>query len=151
MKRLLCSFIAFCLHCHAQTVADVQNEIASSKTNNTVALTVTASQGDGTVCTLKKQSGSSIVASLSCVSGDGKTVLNSGTLRSTGATTQFLPFGFGDVLCLLGINSTATAATMGSLGTIPVNGLGWSCSTNIASGGVITGQTAPVNGSVVWP
>ena len=150
--KLLAAFFLCVAAAAAQTVSDVQNEASLARTNNTVALTVTATQGDGSACKVVKQAGASIVATLSCTSGDGKTVINSGTLRAGASSTpQVSMLMLGDVLCLLAINPTPAAVTLGSLGTVPINGLAWSCSTNIETAGVVTGQTAPVNGSVVWP
>jgi hypothetical protein len=135
----------------AQTVADSLNTDALALTDNTVALTVTASSGDGSSCTLTKLKGGAIAVSLACQTADGKIAVKSGTLRATGPAVLTMPFGFADVLCFLAINPTAAPVTVGSLGSIPASGVGWSCSTNIRTSGSVTGQTVPVNGSVVWP
>jgi len=139
------------LPARAQSAADALNIDNLALTDNTVALTVTASQGDGSSCTLSKLKGGSIAVSLACQSADGKISVKSGALRAAGSAVQTTPFGFGDVLCLLGINPTGSPVTMGSLGSIPASGVAWSCSTNIRANGAVTGQTVPVNGSVVWP
>ena len=129
------------------TVIDVMNSIQLATGTVTNSLTITATSGDGTVCKLNKIAGASIGFNTSCVSVDGKTSDNSRVLRSAGGTALlFMPFGFGDVLCLLQINPTA-----GVLSNIPANGVGYSCSTNIRTAGTITGQSAIVTGQVVWP
>lgn len=150
MKLLIAIFL--CLPAlFAQGVNDVQNAKQAAFSTSTIALTVTASQGDGTVCTLNKVANGQIYAILACSSSDGKTALTSTNLRSNSTSTYGFTWGLGDVLCLIGVNPTATASTMGSLGPVPANGIAWSCSTNIRVGGAVTGQTAPTSGSVTWP
>jgi hypothetical protein len=116
-------------------------------TNSTLALTVTAAQGDGTICTLTKMSGGSINAGLKCVSADGKSSLASTILQSKGSKFFALEWGMGDIMCLIGVNPTSSAAVMGSLASVPANTVTWSCTTNITGGG----NTAPTAGSVSWP
>lgn len=112
-------------------------------------LTITASQGDGTICTIKKVSGSSVNAILAC--SNSQITYNQLTLRAAGTNANSTIWGLGDVLCILGINPTNTAITMGSLGSISINSVGWSCSTNIRTSSIVTGQTSIVSGSVSWP
>jgi len=151
MRQVFLLLAAFSTAAFAQSVTDVQSLQAQALTASTVVLTVTASQGDGTVCTLTKSSGGSISAVLACKTPDGKTTFSGATLRSSSAASYGFSWGFSDVLCLIGVNPTTTAVPMGSLGTAPVNGIAWSCSTNIRSAGTIIGQTAPTSGTVAWP
>ena len=134
----------------AQSIADVLSLIDSAKTTQTLVLTVTASQGDGTVCTLTKFAGAKPYVGLKCVPGDKVSQITQSNLVLE-TTVQTLPWGYGDVLCLLAANPTAAAVTLGSLGSIPAASLAWQCSTNIETGGIVTGQTVPVAGTVSWP
>lgn len=131
-----------------QNIADVANILTAARQGQSVALTITASQGDGTTCTIKKLSGGKINAVLSCTSGDATVTASAGIVRVGGATVQFFPFGFGDVICYIVLNPTTAAVTLGSYGPIPSNGLGWTCTTNIQPAGT---QTPIVAGSVSWP
>ena len=112
--------------------------------------TITASLGDGTSCTISKGNTAAILASFGCVSGDALTFISPAVVIGGGASRSIYA-GLGDVICLLGTNPTSAALTMGSLGIIPAGGLAWSCSTNIRTLDVVTGQTVPVAGSVTWP
>ena len=130
-----------------QNVADVAASITYARTSSTIVATITATLGDGTICQIIKLNLPKINARLQCTSADGKSVYGSAPLTSTSTATWVLPFGYGDVTCLLGVNPTASPVTMGGLGSIPSNGIGWSCTTNISG----SGQTPLVNGSVTWP
>lgn len=151
MKKLLALSLLCLGLVYGQDVTSILGSQQLALTNSTVALTVTASQGDGTVCTLTKLATSTITAVMKCTSGDGKTTIGQQPLKATGTVTSML-FGMGDVLCILVINPTSTATpVMGSMPAIPATSIGWSCSTNIRTNGSITGQTALTNGSVSWP
>ena len=150
--RLTILFTLCCWIASGQTtVKDVMNTSAAAYTNSTVAVSVTATQGDGTACALHKVTNGQIFLSMSCTSADGKTTVSGAAFRSNSTAVQTFPWGLGDVLCLVAANPTATAATVGSLGAVPANAVAWSCSTNIRTGGAITGQTTPTSGSVTWP
>ncbi len=150
MRTLL--FLAFAAITAAQDVTTVATAEQLALTTNTVAVTITATQGDGTVCTLSKSAGNAIGLTLRCVTAQaaGPGFTYTSTLRGSGAAIA-LPFGLGDVLCLVGINPTGAPVTLGSLGPIPATGAAWSCTSNIRTAGTVTGQTAPTAGSVSWP
>jgi hypothetical protein len=137
--------------CSGQDIRDVLNIQSLAATTNTLAVSVTATQGDGTVCKLTKVSVASIALLISCASSDGKITLGTATVRATGTSTPILPVGQGDVVCLVVVNPTTAAVPFGSLGSVPANSVAWTCSTNIRTAGAISGQTVPVNGSVSWP
>jgi hypothetical protein len=150
MKKLL-PFLLLSGACFAQDITTLGNVINQIFHPPAVVLTVTASQGDGTVCTLAKIGGSVINAYLNCTTATTAS-LKASTLQASGTVMQSTVWGLGDVLCILAANPSATAiAAQGSLGAIPAVSVGWSCSTNIRTAGAITGQTAIVNGSVSWP
>ncbi len=151
MKHLLMIVFISVITLYGQTTADVIDIEFRAAAVSSIAISITAVQGDGVSCFLTKAAGGKITLSTSCSSADGKTTYNAGVIRSNGTTTSIVALGFGDVLCLLGVNPTASASAMGSLGNVPANGVAWSCSTNIRTAGTITGQSAPVAGSVVWP
>ena len=136
MKRIFC-LVLIAASLQAQdvtTLLDVFNMVQHPPTN---VLTITASQGDGTVCTAAKEASSTIYLALSCVSG--KTAVKGTVLKSTDTAVSFMPFGYGDVNCLFTVNPVAPATVT------------WSCSTNIRTSGTVSGQTAIVQGSVSWP
>lgn len=146
MKKLF-FYLALPLISCGQDVTDVAARIIEARTPIAIVATVTATSGDGTVCRIVKIAGQKINARLFCTSRDGRSITGSAPLTSTSDATQVNVFGAGDVLCLIAVNPTANAAPMGSLGSVPANGLAWSCTTNTSAGQ----QTPPVNGSVAWP
>lgn len=135
----------------AQDVTAVLNGEQLALTQTSVILTVTATGGDGSVCTLVKIPSNTISATLKCQTADGKTTTGQQPLRSTSASPVFMPWGFGDIFCMIVVNPTAAAVTEGSLGSIPANSVGWSCTSFTRLNGTISGNTAPSNGSVSWP
>lgn len=136
----LCAAIAY-----SQDVTGVAVAEQLAITANSVVATVTASQGDGTVCSWSKLPGLTIGLALKCTSVDGK-VSYSSTFRSTSSVNTLL-FGYGSVICTIAINPTSTAITMGSIGSVPATGAAWACTTLTSS----SGETTPTNGSVSWP
>ncbi len=150
MLRLLILLVAISALA-AQDVRDIMNAKLSANTASTTAVTVTATQGDGASCRIAKVSSGVITAQISCVAADGKTSMNSTVLRSNGTVATPLMVDFGDVAGLVAVNPTTTAAVMGSLGSVPANGIAWQFTTNIRTAGSVTGQTALVSGSVTWP
>lgn len=130
-----------------QTTTDVMVAVRNTVTQSSAALSINASQGDGGTCTITKLTGGQINFSYSCSSIDNKTTLRSGVIQSNGTVASSSVIVFGDILCMLVINPTAVAVTMGSIGPAASKGIAWSCSTNITSGG----NTAIVNGGIVWP
>jgi hypothetical protein len=133
-----------------QSIVDVQAMLDAAKSAQSVLVTITASQGDLTSCKIVKYSGPAPHIGLSCTPGDGKSVLSQANL-TLGTTLQTLPFGYGDVLCLVVANPTAAAVTVGSIGSVPASGLAWQCATNISAGGIVTGQGPLVSGTASWP
>jgi hypothetical protein len=153
MKRFLLSLAIPLLTYPAcgQTMTDVQSMLNAVKSTTTVLATITAQFGDGTVCTITKFAGSVPHVGLKCVPGDAKSLLTQANL-TLGSTLQTLPFGYGDVLCLVAVNPTGTAITLGSMGTVPAVGMAWQCSSNIESATTgVTGQTSLVSGTATWP
>jgi len=147
MKSLLCWMLLACA-APAQDVTDLANAKNAAMRGSTNVLSIAASQGDGTVCMVNKIAGSSVNAQLTCTSSDGKIrTAKSLTANSSSSLVQTTILSQGDVLCLIAVNPTSTAISMGSLGAVPSVGLAWSCTTNITSGG----QTPIVSGSVAWP
>jgi hypothetical protein len=134
----------------AQDTPAVERAIQFIFNPPTPVLTVTATQGDGTSCTIGKIAGATINAYLNCVNatfGAKATFLTAG-----GATATNMVWGYGDVLCVLVLNPTATAiAAAGSMPAVPAVSIGWQCSTNIRTNGAVTGQALPITGSVSWP
>jgi hypothetical protein len=99
---------------------------------------------DGSVCGLYKDSGNSVYASYSCATYDHMqnaygVIWAAQTHNSPGNTV----FGIGPLICLVGINTTQVPQTMGSLGTVPAQGIAWSCTPG-------DGKTI-VAGTAVWP
>lgn len=142
MKYLL---FLFAVLSYGQDVTGVANAVLLARTTSTTAFTITASQGDGTTCTVVKVSGKGINGSLTCSNGSNK--LGPMPLISNGSAAISFQWGMGDVSCLVVVNPTTAAVTMGSVGPAPVNGAAGSCTTNIAAGG----QTPIVTFSVSWP
>jgi hypothetical protein len=154
MKKLLLS-IFFVTCAGAQTVVGPTDVLSLANVvtgSQVLAFSLTASQGDGTACAVAKITGAALTAILRCTPGDGRASMSAEVLKAGTATAvQSFTLAYGDTFCLLVMNPTAAAVTMGSLGSIPAVGLGWSCTTNIRTAGLITGNTAPVTGSIAWP
>jgi hypothetical protein len=151
MKNTLLLGIMLAASSYAQSgITDILSMIDATKAAQSIALTITASQGDNTKCTITKFAGSKPYVGLKCIPGDGISQLSQANM-TLGTTVQTLFWGYGDVACLLALNPTAAAVTIGSLGSVSAVSLAWSCSTNIDTAGVPTGQTAIVAGSVAWP
>jgi hypothetical protein len=147
MKLLILLLLSLgCLS--AQSVTDVMNAVKLASASSSTLLTLTASQGDGGTLKITKNNGAAISATVSWSSADGKIAEQSAVLKASGTATLAKFLSFGDVACLLGVNPTVAAVTIGSVGSVPTNGIGWSCSTNITSTGM---QTTPVSGTAVWP
>lgn len=126
----------------AQTVIDVQAVGNAARTQVTTLATITAPSGDK--CVITKIGGATIQGQATCTSPTSKTTVSPISFKSSGETVLVhFNFGVGDVLCLAALNSTALAISAGSLGTVPVNGIAWSCAT--------PGVTVPINGTAVWP
>jgi hypothetical protein len=151
MKKLLIMIVFSAASSYAQaSITDVLSMIDALRANQSTALTITASQGDGTTCIITKFAGTSPHISLKCIPGDGKSQLSQANL-SLGTAVQTMFWGYGDVACLLAINPTAAAVVVGTLGSVPASAIAWSCSTNVDVAGVPVSQTAIISGSVVWP
>jgi hypothetical protein len=149
--KLLFSVIMLAASAYAQsTIIDILSTINAAKAQQSVVLTIAATQGDGTKCTITKFAGIKPYIGLACFPGDGASQLSQANL-TLGPALQTMFWGYGDVGCLLAINPTAAPVTVGSLGSVAAVSLAWSCSTNISTAGVPTGQTAIVAGSVAWP
>lgn len=148
-KSLLAILIASASYAQT-TVSDVLYLVDSARTPQSQAVTITASQGDGTKATITKFGGSKISFGLKITAGDGVTQVTQQNIAGS-AAPQSMVWGYGDVLCLLAWNPTTAAVTMGSIGSVGANSLAWACSTNVSTAGVVSGQTAPVTGSVAWP
>ena len=129
-----------------QTTTDVMVAVKNAVTPSSVALTISASQGDGGTCVITKLNGGQITFSYTCNSSDGKTTMRSGVIQSSGTVVSSNVIAFGDILCVLVLNPTASVVTLGSVGPAASKGIAWSCSTNIGIGG----QTPIVNGGVSW-
>ena len=147
-KILLLSAMFTVAALSAQDVTDVASILLLARTTTTTVLTITASQGDGSTCTMSKVTGNSINVMLACNTSDSKTQVTSVQVRSSSTTAQWMPFGFGSVLCILGLNPTTGPVSAGTFVSIPANSLAWRCTTNISATGM---QTTPVSGSVSWP
>lgn len=151
MRNLLLALVLSAAAAFAQDVITAQNAQELAVTNSTVVLTVTATSGDGSVCTMTKLPSAVISATLKCASSDGKTSQTNQVLRSTSTSTTFIPWGFGDVFCMLFVNPTTAAVTAGTLGSVPANSIGYSCTSFTRLNGTVSGNTAPSTGSVSWP
>lgn len=152
MKTPLLGLVCVAALAAQTTVIDVNNTMQQVFAASTLAATIAASSGDGSICTFTKYSGSNVNLRIQCTSGDGKTTLSGTTLRSSStAATWTVPSGGGDVYCLFLVNPTAAAVTMGTVGPAPAAGVAWACTTNVRTAGVITGNGPIVNGSVSWP
>ena len=134
----------------AQDVTGVEQAIQFIFRPPAVVLTVTAVSGDGTVCTLAKLAGPVINAYLNCTGANGS--VKGISLTASGTTAVPTVLQQGDVLCLFLANpGPAVIPAQGSMLAIPAVSIGWQCSTNIRTAGVVTGNTPLVNGSVTWP
>ncbi len=147
MKLLLSLVLLAAAALQAQTVTEAMAADKLALTNSTNVTTITASQGDGGSCSITKISGGQIIFTWSCASADGKQTLRPGPIQSLSTTASSVGMLFGDILCLIGINPTSTAVSMGSIGSVPAKGIGWTCTTSITGGG----STVPTGGTVIWP
>ncbi len=139
MKLLLSLALVLPIVATAQTVADVQTVAAMATANNTPIQTITGT--DGTVCNLTKVAGKTIYAAFGC-SLAGQT-MKPIPIQSTSSVSGYVQVGQGSVLCLIGINPTATGVSFGSVGTAPPVGIAWAC---------IPGPSGTiVSGSIIWP
>jgi hypothetical protein len=107
----------------------------------TVLATVNGS--DGSICTLDKSSTINIRATYSCTTADQRQSL-SGVIAASNLhnATGSVVFAMNTITCLVGLNATAAAVSMGSLGTVPPHGIAWSCTGD--------GSTT-IAGTAVWP
>ena len=149
MMPIVLAFL-FLAQCCAQDVTTLLTEITLLNNPPTTVLTVKATQGDGTICQAAKEPGSTVFLVLTCTSGG--TTVKGAVLQSTDTIVSGTTFGYGDVLCLLRVNPTATAQpAIGAFPALPAVSVAWQCSTNIRTAGAVSGQTALVSGSVSWP
>jgi hypothetical protein len=79
----------------------------------------------------------------SCVSADGKQMARTLQIQSASASSGSITVGQGGVLCLVGINPTASSVSFGSVGSAPASGIAWSCT----PGDGVTIKT----GTIAWP
>lgn len=142
IKRLVLvfSFLALGPLAHAQNVTDVFGIAVLARNTPTVLATLTGS--DGAACKLVKQPSATIYATWQCTSADGNAIGKTYQITATGTNSHFLPVGLDTILCLIGINPTATANSFGTVGSAPANGIAWSC-----TGDAKTSQ----NGTALWP
>lgn len=117
--------------------------------------TATASQGDQSICTGVKNANNAVNFNVTCKnpikgqpSQNFKIYNGSGTQPKV-AIPQTLVFG--DITCVFGVNQTAYPISWGSLGTVPPNSLVYSCSLNVRTNGVFTGNVPGPFGLVSWP
>ena len=125
----------------AQTVVDVAGIATLAQQTATIAQTITGT--DGTVRNIVKQPSTTIYATFNCTNTDGKSTLKTVQIQTTDTFSYSVILGQSTVLRLIGVNPTAAIVSFGSVGSAPVKGIVWSCST----GDGITIKT----GSVVWP
>ena len=129
----------FCAGLSAQSVITVQSVANAAAAVTTLEATLNGV--DGSVCKLAKIASTTVYLYISCTNAK---VTQTTVLQVPSATTTFAyPLGFGAVLCLLGVNPTAAAVPMGSIGSAPASGIAWSCT-------VGDGQTLS-SGSATWP
>ena len=115
--------------------------------------TLTASGGDQTSCTLTKVAGASPSVTVACKPGNNGPSANLALSQPTGAAGSSA-FSVGDITCLIGMNATSAAVSMGSLGSVPPSGASLSCSVNVRSGGpttAVTGNVAVPIQTMLWP
>ena len=116
--------------------------------------TATASNGDGSACTITKIAGALPVLSYSCNStlsglSQSDTISQASTGTGYGSTT----IGGGDVLCMIGTNATGSAVTINNIVT-PADAATISCSVNTRNpppSGPVTGNTLLSTQTVTWP
>jgi hypothetical protein len=141
MKRLLLLTLIFAIPAFCQDATGISDAIYRAIAPLTPLVTLTSV--DGTVCQLVKLASPTIYASYQCQSADKKTSVNWAPVKSASAAASFLTFGLGpNTLCVVALNPTASAVTMGSLGSVPASGISWSCAKD---------QSTIVAGTAVWP
>ena len=116
--------------------------------------TLTARAGDGTSCSINKIQGSVPSVTVTCTPGLGSMSYGPAPLSVATGKSGASTFQVGDILCLIGMNATQATISMGSLGSVPVNGAVFSCSVNIRSAGpttTITSTVAVPNQTIIWP
>jgi hypothetical protein len=133
--------MASCAGASAQSVLDVFGISVLARSLPTELLTLAGT--DGTTCSLVKIPSPSIYALFSCVSADGKQMARTLQIQSASANSGSITVGQGGVLCLVGINPTASSVAFGSVGTAPASGIAWSCT----PGDGVTIKT----GAIAWP
>jgi len=141
MKKVLalCALFAGSM-LSAQTVLDVTSILQLASKTPTLLQTITGT--DGNVCTLTKEPGSSIWLLWGC-NGSNGTQTRTAQLTATSTTAASSVFlNQGIAACLIGLNPTAAAVSMGSLGSVPAKGAAWSCTPDMAT--ILTG-------TVTWP
>ena len=120
----------------AQSVQDVQNLATLVASPFTVLQTITGS--DGTVCTLAKVPGATILAYFQCaLAGQA---LKPVEFSSTSTKSGYILLAQGQVMCMIALNPTASAVSWGSIGIAPAVGVAWSCA-NGPGGTVVSGTT----------
>jgi hypothetical protein len=142
MKRLLALFaLTSCSILAAQTVLDVTSILQLAGKTPTLLQTITGT--DGNVCTLTKEPGPNIWMLWGCNGSTSGVQTRTAQITSTGTTAaSSIFFNQGIAACLIGLNPTAAAVTMGSLGSVPAKGAAWSCTPDMAT--ILTG-------TVTWP
>jgi len=113
--------------------------------------TLTATGGDGTSCTVAKIAGSTPALTVSCVTGGAAVSFGPGTLSVGAGKSGSSTFAVGDIACSIGLNATAAAVAMGSLGSVAVNEAALLCSVNIRTNGSVTSQQAVPLQTISWP
>jgi len=79
----------------------------------------------GTTCTLVQQPGSTILATLTCISSDGRAGVPMKIESASSAVTK-VALGVNEVMCLIGVNPTMGTFDFG-IGIAPANGMVWNC------------------------
>src|ERR1035437_7763844 len=130
MKKILLVGLLVVGWAAGQTTTDVMVTVKNAVTPSSIALTISASQGDGGTCVITKLNGGQITFSFTCNSSDSKTTLRSGVIQSSGTVVSTNTIVFGDVGCILVLNPTTVAVTLGSVGPAASKGIAWSCTTN---------------------
>ncbi len=130
--------------------------LASLVPAQTVVLTVTASQGDGSACTGIKNPGSNVNFTFNCVEPvQGKPSMSHHFYEGGSAVVHVAhaeTIEFGDVICAFGVNPANYATGFGSLTPTPTPAfsLSYACAVQIRTAGVVTGNTPGPMGVVTW-
>lgn len=153
MKKLFISLVLASGWLSAQDITSVLAAINLIRNPPAIVLTITASQGDGSVLTVSKVPGSVINLMFTETSAAGASK-NENFVPVQGAAAAVVPkiIFQGDVACFFIANATATALPVqGSFPAIPVQAVGYQCSTAIRTLGSISGYTAVQSGIISFP